>query len=72
MTEPSPVSTFYTYNDLFPTLNLNYHLTDKQQVRLSAGRSINRPEFRELSPVVFYDFDLASNVQGNANLKPAT
>lgn len=71
MTEPSPVSTFYTYNDLFPTLNLNYHLTDKQQVRLSAGRSINRPEFRELSPVVFYDFDLASNVQGNANLKPA-
>lgn len=70
-TEPSPISTFYTYHDLFPSLNLNYHLADKQQVRLSAGRTVNRPEFRELSPVVFYDFDLASNVQGNADLKPA-
>lgn len=70
-TEPSPISTYYTYHDLFPSVNLNYHLDAKQQVRLSAGRTVNRPEFRELSPVVFYDFDLASNVQGNADLKPA-
>ena len=37
--EPSPLSTFYDYNDLFASLNLAYHLTDKQQVRLAYGRS---------------------------------
>ena len=69
--EPSPLSTFYDYNDLFASLNLAYHLTDKQQVRLAYGRTTNRPEFRELSSSVYYDFDLASNVQGNHNLLPA-
>lgn len=69
--EPSPLSTFYNYNDVFASLNLAYHLTDKQQLRLAYGRTTNRPEFRELSSSVYYDFDLASNVQGNHNLKPA-
>ena len=48
-----------------------YRLNDKQQFRLSYGRTVNRPEFREVSSSVYYDFDLASNVQGNYNLKPA-
>ena len=46
-------------------------LNDKQQFRLSYGRTVNRPAFREVSSSVYYDFDLASNVQGNYNLKPA-
>ncbi|MEG1581021.1 MAG: TonB-dependent receptor [Bacteroidaceae bacterium] len=70
-TEKSPISTFYNYSDLFPSLNAGYKLTQNQQLRFAYGRSINRPEFRELSPVVYYDFDLASNVQGNSNLKAA-
>ncbi|MDO4497591.1 MAG: TonB-dependent receptor, partial [Bacteroidales bacterium] len=69
--EYSPLSTFYDYNDLFPSLNLTYHLNDTQQLRAAYGRTTNRPEFRELSTSVYYDFDLASNVQGNHNLKPA-
>ena len=48
-----------------------YRLNDKQQFRLSYGRTVNRPEFREVSSSVYYDFDLARNVQGNYNLKPA-
>ena len=39
-------------------------------MRASYGKSVNRPEFREVSPSVFYDFDLASNVQGNTELRP--
>lgn len=58
----------YRHNDFFPSVNLTYHLCDNQQMRLSYGRSVNRPEFRELSPSVYYDFDLASNVQGNTEL----
>ncbi len=69
--EPSPLSTFYDYNDLFASLNLAYHLTNKHQLRWAYGRTTNRPEFRELSSSVYYDFDLASNVQGNHNLKSA-
>lgn len=67
--EESPISTYYDYNDFFPTVNLNYRLTGKQQLRLAYGKSVNRAEFRELSPAVYYDFDLASNVMGNSELK---
>lgn len=69
--EKSPKSHYYTYNDLFPSINASYKINEKNQVRVSYGRTTNRPEFREVSPSVFYDFDLASNVQGNYNLKPA-
>lgn len=69
-TEESPFSHFYTYNDLFPSVNATYKFNDKHQLRLSYGKSVNRPEFREVAPSVFYDFDLASDVQGNTDLKP--
>lgn len=69
--EYSPLSTYYDYNNLFPSLNLTWHLTKAQQLRLAYGRTTNRPEFRELSTSVYYDFDLASNVQGNHNLRSA-
>ena len=63
--EESPSSMFYKYNDIFPSANALYKLTEKQQLRLSYGKSVNRPEFREVSTSVYYDFDLASNVEGN-------
>ena len=69
--EPSPFSSFYTYNDFFPSLNLTAHLTPTHQLRAAYGKTTNRPEFRELSTSVYYDFDLASNVQGNHHLLPA-
>ena len=68
--EESPYSRFYDYNDFFPTVNTVYKFTDKQQMRFAYGKSVNRQEFREVSGSVYYDFDLASNVQGNADLKP--
>ncbi|TWV14846.1 outer membrane beta-barrel protein [Bacteroidaceae bacterium HV4-6-C5C] len=64
-------SMFYKYNDLFPSVNATYKLTDKQQFRLAYGKSVNRPEFRELSTSVYYDFDLGSNVEGDPSLKPS-
>ena len=67
--EKSETSQHYRTNDLFPSVNATYKFNDKHQLRLSYGRSINRPEFREVSSSVFYDFDLASDVQGNTELK---
>lgn len=65
----SHASHFYRKGDFFPSLNAIYKVNEQNQVRFSYGRSINRPEFREVSPSVYYDFDLASNVEGNYNLK---
>ena len=67
--EKSESSRHYKTDDVFPSLNTKYKINDQHQVRLSYGRSINRPEFREVSSSVYYDFDLASNVQGNTELK---
>jgi TonB-dependent receptor len=68
-TEVSPSSRYYTSRDFFPSVNAVYKLDPKSQLRASYGRSLNRPEFREVSSSVFYDFDLASSVQGNTELK---
>ena len=65
----SPQSRFYRNHDFFPSVNTVYKFNDKHQVRLAYGKSVNRPEFREVSPAVYYDFDLASHVQGNVDLK---
>ena len=69
--EESLQSTAYNNNDLFPSLNVIYKLSEKHQLRAAYGRSVNRPEFRELSTSVYYDFELGSSVMGNYDLKSA-
>lgn len=67
--EKSTQTRNYDGNDFFPSVNATWHMSAKHQLRASYGRSINRPEFREVSPSVFYDFELSSSVQGNTALK---
>lgn len=69
--EQSLHSTTYNYNDLFPSVNAVFHIDPANQLRAAYGRSTNRPEFRELSSSVYYDFDLGSSVMGNADLRAA-
>lgn len=69
--EESLRDTHYYYRDLFPSLNVSYKLGERHQLRAAYGRSVNRPEFRELAPTVYYDFDLGSSVMGNYDLKAA-
>lgn len=66
--EYSPRATRYRTSDAFPSANITWRISDLHQLRASYGMSVNRPEFREVSPSVYYDFDLASNVQGNIDL----
>ncbi len=54
-----------------PSLNLAYNLSDKQLIRLAYAYTINRPEFRELAPFPYYDFNLNAVVEGNENLTTA-
>jgi Outer membrane receptor proteins, mostly Fe transport len=68
-TEKSESSRHYRSNYLLPSLNTTWKFNNQHQLRFSYGQSINRPEFREMSSSVYYDFDLASDVQGNTELK---
>lgn len=69
--EQSLQDTHYYYKDFFPSINLSYKINETNQLRAAYGRTTNRPEFRELAPTVYYDFDLGSSIMGNYDLKAA-
>jgi TonB-dependent receptor len=56
------------YLDLLPSLNLTYSLSDKSNFRMSGSRTVSRPEFRELAPFAFYDYQIGATVRGNEAL----
>lgn len=66
--EKSESSRHYVNDDIFPSASVTYKFNEQHQLRASYGRSVNRPEFREVSSSVYYDFDLSSDVQGNTEL----
>ena len=57
--------------DVFPSVNLTWNLTDSHLFRLSYGKTVNRPEFREMAPFDYQDFELFAIVYGNPDLKSA-
>ena len=59
----------YVDFDLLPSVNATYNFNEQHLLRLAYGRSLNRAEFREVSPAVYYDFDLFNEIGGNEDLK---
>lgn len=57
--------------DVLPALGITYFLNDDQQLRVSAAQTVSRPEYRELSPVEFYDVLGGQRLFGNADLRRA-
>jgi outer membrane receptor protein involved in Fe transport len=58
--------------DFLPSVNLIYSLDSKRNLRLSYSKTLNRPEFRELAPFLFYDISTQFSTQGDQNLKIAS
>ncbi len=58
--------------NLFPSVNVKFKLGKKHNIRVSYGKTINRPEFRENSVSFYEDFELNSLVYGNSDLVPST
>lgn len=56
---------------ILPSINTSYNFNEKNLIRLAYFRSINRPEFRELAPFSYYDFQLNNVLIGNEELKDA-
>ena len=59
-------------NDVLPSLNVVYQLAQRTNLRFGYGRSVNRPEFRELSPFTFTEVAGGRSVSGNPDLEQAT
>lgn len=57
------------WNDLLPSINIVYSPNVKSNIRLSYSKTLNRPEFRELAPFNFYDFNINYSLEGNPALK---
>ncbi len=56
---------------VLPSINITYHLSPKMQIRAAYGMSLNRPEFREVAPVLSADVDRNIDFQGNYQLTNA-
>ncbi|MFZ2493245.1 MAG: outer membrane beta-barrel protein [Thermoanaerobaculia bacterium] len=59
-------------NDLLPSINVVRQLASRTNLRFAYGRSLNRPEFRELSPFTFTEVAGGRSVSGNPELEQAT
>ncbi len=55
----------------FPSVNLNFKINSKNNIRFSYGKTINRPEFREITSSYYEDFELNAIVHGNPDLSSA-
>jgi TonB-dependent receptor len=56
-------------SDVLPAAVLTYRLTDDQNLRLSATQTLARPEYRELSPVPYFEQIGLLTTFGNPNLE---
>lgn len=55
---------------LLPSVNASYNFSDRSLIRAAYGKTVNRPEFREWAPIVYYDFDELLTIKGS--LFPST
>jgi hypothetical protein len=57
--------------NFFPSVNISYDISEKSKLRVAYGMTVNRPEFREIAPYSFYDFEMAASMYGNDSLTNA-
>jgi len=70
--DPVPMTALLNNTDVLPSGTLKWALSDEWVVRGGFGRSVTRPDFRELSPSFFRDVVTATRFQGNPNLQRGT
>ncbi|MBE7176172.1 MAG: TonB-dependent receptor [Mucilaginibacter polytrichastri] len=67
-TGQNPLRIDKTYLDLLPSANLTYSVTERANFRASYARTVARPEFRELAPFAYYDYELSALSVGDQTL----
>ncbi|MBW6460227.1 MAG: TonB-dependent receptor [Bacteroidales bacterium] len=67
-----PVNVDMTTLSILPSVNISYSLGEKMLVRAAYGKTVNRPEFRELAPFGFYDFNYNLVKKGSDTIRSST
>jgi hypothetical protein len=67
-----PIEVNRPNNFILPSVNLSYSFNNKTLIRAAYGMSVNNPEFREIAPFGFYDFNYNFTFAGNPNIKSST
>ncbi len=55
--------------DILPSFNLTFSPSPKHNIRLAGSQTVARPEFREIAPFSFFDYEVNYAVDGNPDLK---
>ena len=55
--------------DVLPALNVQYRINDNHQLRFGASQTVSRPDYREISPNDFPEWDSRQISFGNVDLK---
>ncbi|MCH7397985.1 carboxypeptidase-like regulatory domain-containing protein [Belliella sp. DSM 107340] len=58
--------------DFLPSVTLAYNINQKMVLKGVYGKTLNRPEFREIAPFGFFDFVFDATIAGNSFLRNAT
>jgi hypothetical protein len=67
----NPVNVKNSVFSLLPSFNTAFNLDDRRLIRAAYSRTVNRPEFREIAPFLYYAFEYEAALIGNPNLKVA-
>ena len=62
-------TTVRNYTNFFPTANINYTVDDKNMLSFSYSLRVNRPNYEDLNPFIFY-IDEFTYGKGNTALQP--
>ena len=65
-----PISVSRDYDDVLPSLNLAYDLTDETKLRFTAARVMTRPDFTDIAPRASLNPGALTGTSGNPDLDP--
>jgi hypothetical protein len=54
---------------ILPSVNFTYKIDDNNLLRAAYSKTLNRPEFREIAPLSYFDFNAFATIDGNPNLQ---
>lgn len=55
--------------DFLPSVNMTYSFNPKHQLRIAGSKTVARPEFREIAPFQFFDYEQIWGIAGETDLK---
>jgi outer membrane receptor protein involved in Fe transport len=55
--------------DFLPSFNLTYSFNNQHLIRMAGAQTVARPEFREIAPFAFFDYEAIYGISGDPELK---